>query len=170
MNPTSMKNLLPILFFIFPLMTIQASSSIRSVDLPQAPSNRYAIQESETQNQEELIWYAFYRYYLKGEEQVKHGLWIERTRSRDRERFNTDFTEVRKIFYEGKASTHSVESTWIDGVLRERIFILNAKLKISVKYNAQGQEIMGPKAKARGGLAKRERITRVFNDVYELNE
>jgi len=154
----------------FPFLLFGSSSSIDSIPLPKAPENRIGTQESESLQQDDLIWYTFYRFYTQENQEIKNGLWIERTRSRDRERFNSDFTEIRKIYYHGTPSSHSVESTWIAGTLRERVYILSEKLRISVQYNAEGQEVMGAKAKARGGRAKRERITRVFNDVYELND
>ncbi len=153
-----------------PLSCLQATSSINSVPLPKNPENRVGIKESEDLKPDELIWYKFYRFYPSGGQEVLHGLWIERTRDKDRERHNTHFTEVRKIYYNGTESQHSVTSVWEEGVLRKRTYVLSEKLQIEVQFNAQGQEVMGPKAKARGGRAKRERITRVFHEVYELTD
>ncbi|MDF3128504.1 hypothetical protein P0Y35_04790 [Kiritimatiellaeota bacterium B1221] len=145
-----------------------APSSIDSLGLPEVPENRYQLDEWEKIDREAEIWYTFYTYYKSGEDEVKHGLWIERTRSRDRERHATDFEETRKIYYEGEVSVHSVVSIWINGVLRQRDYILSEDLRVTVKFNEQGQEMRGPKANARGGRAKKERIIRVFNDVYNL--
>ena len=159
-----------ILAFWLPFLHLGATSSINSIDLPKPPERRVGMKESEQLKPTDLTWYRYYQFYTSGETVVKNGLWIERTRDKDRERYDTDFTEVRRIFYNGTPSVHSVKSVWIEGVLRERVYELSEKLIIKVMYNAQGQEVMGAKAKARGGRAKRERVTRVFNEVYELNE
>ena len=149
---------------------LAASSSIDSLGLPAHPENRFSLQTFEELDRDALVWYTYYRYYLEEGSQVKHGLWIERVRSRDRERFDTDFEEVRHMYYQGERSTHSVKSIWIGGVLRERIYTLSEQLQIEVKYNADGREMMEGTANARGGRAKRERIVRVFKDVYNLNQ
>jgi hypothetical protein len=151
------------------LPLLAAPSSIDALGLPEAPENRYNLEEFESVLPDALIWYTFYTYFNEGGEEVKHGLWIERTRSRDRERYNRDYMEVRRIYYHGKISQHAIESTWIGGVLRQRDYILSENLVITIRYNEQGQEEMGPKANARAGRAKRERITRVFDEVYKLN-
>jgi len=164
---TQFSYFITLVIFIF-APSVGAVSSIDAMGLPAHPENRYTLQEFESLEKEELIWYTFYRYYMESGQEVKHGLWITRMRSRDRERFDTDFEEKRVIYYEGVPSNHSVESVWIDGVLRERVFTLSENLVIKITYNDDGKEIMEGKANARGGRAKRERIVRVFNDVYEL--
>ena len=147
-----------------------APSSIDSLGLPAFPENRYNLETSESILRDELVWYRFYTYFTNDSgNETRHGLWIERIRSRDRERYNTDFVETRKIFYQGSESQHAVISTWVGGVLRERKYVLSEKLEIVIEYNEAGQEMMGPKANARGGRAKRERITRVFDEIYKLN-
>ena len=147
-----------------------ASSSIDSLGLPAHPENRFSLQTFQQMDRDALVWYTLYRYFLEEGAQVKHGLWIERVRSRDRERFDTDFVELRHIYYQGVRSAHSVKSIWIGGVMRERIYTLTEKLKIEVNYNEEGREMMEGAANARGGRAKRERIVRVFKDVYNLNQ
>ncbi|WFB37468.1 hypothetical protein P3T73_06805 [Kiritimatiellota bacterium B12222] len=164
-----MKKIFCILLFLTSFTLQAAPSSIDSLGLPEKPETRYDLDEVENIDREERVWYEFYTSYTENGEEVKHGLWMERERSRDRERHDTDYVEVRKIYYQGEVSTHSVVSTWVNGVLRERNYILSEELNVLIKYNAQGQEIMGPKANARGGRAKRERITRIFNEVYQIN-
>ncbi len=160
-----------LLLFLISLSSLGAApSSIDSLGLPEAPENRYQLEQVEQIDREAEVWYSFYTYYTSGEAQVKHGLWIERMRSRDRERHASDFVETRRIYYAGEVSNHSVVSVWINGVLRQRDYILSEDLRVTVKYNEQGQEMRGAKANARGGRAKKERIIRVFDNVYNLTK
>ena len=149
---------------------LAAASSIDSLNLPSHPENRFSLETVERMDPDALVWFTYYRYYLEEGSQVKHGLWIERVRSRDRERFDTDFEEIRHMYYQGERSAHSVKSIWIAGVLRKRVYRLTEQLTIEVTYNEDGRERMEGAAKARGGRAKRERIVRIFQDVYNLNQ
>ena len=170
-DPLNFMKLKLLIFIIMYISALRAApSSIDSLGLPEEPETRYNVETSETILRDELVWYSFYSFFIsESGDETKHGLWIERIRSRDRERFNTDFVETRKIYYSGEESLHSVVSTWVAGILRERQYIISEELNITLKYNDQGQEIRGPKASARGGRAKRERIIRVFNEIYKLN-
>lgn len=163
----TIKIFLTLIFLQFSAL-FAAPSSIDALSLPEVPANRYNLEKVELVQADSLVWYTAYSFHKSGELEIKHGLWIERTRSRDRERYNTDYEEMRRIYYEGEASIHGVKSIWVAGVLRQRDYILSENLVITIEYNDQGQEMMGPKANARGGRAKREQIIRVFNDVYKL--
>lgn len=144
-------------------------SSIDQLPLPQEPSRRYGLKEVERVKQEAELWFERYSVYEEGGKEKRHGLWIERRRTRDRERFDQDFTEVRRMYYSGKLAEHRVESIYQRGVLRKRIYVLSNDLQIEVEYNERGEALRGKRASARGGRAKRERVMRVFDDVYDLN-
>jgi len=148
---------------------LAAPSSIDVIGLPQAPATRYDLEEVEEVNPEAEVWYRLRHWYEKGGDEVLHGLWIERRRSRDRERYNTDYVEVRRMYYDGERSAHSVVSTWVGGMLRKREYRLSDELDITVEFNSRGEPMQGPRSNARGGRAKRERITDIFDNIYELN-
>ncbi len=165
-----MKRLLRVMLFGCLLVSqgIAAPSSIDSLALPKAPSQRFGMKEHVESDPDLERWYYAYRYFEQGGAEIKHGLEIERKRSRDRERFDTDYVEKRRIYYEGKAAQHFVESTWVNGVLRKRVYHIQQGLEVVLEYNADGALKQGPKAHARGGRAKRERIVAIFHEVYEL--
>lgn len=144
-------------------------SSIDSVGLPLAPANRYDTRKIETMDADAEVWYSLEHVYDLEGETVRHGLFIQRIRSRDRERHRTDYVEVRRMYYEGEPADHQVISTWIEGVLRKREYKLSEALVVTLEFNASGQPIRGPRRNARGGRAKRERITNVFDRVYKIN-
>ncbi|MDA3874937.1 MAG: hypothetical protein PF795_13390 [Kiritimatiellae bacterium] len=144
-------------------------SSIDAIGLPVAPASRFETEKIEKVDPDAEVWYSLEHVYAYEGEKVRHGLWIQRSRSRDRERYRTDFVEIRRMYYEGEGAEHEVVSTWIDGVLRKREYKLSDELMITLEFNASGQPMRGPRQNARGGRAKRERITNVFDEVYKIN-
>lgn len=115
------------------------------------------------------VWYREYSYYEEKGKYLKHGLFIQRTRFRDQERYATDYQEIRRMYYYGTPSTHFVLSVWKDGVLRRREYHLSRKLVFHLEYNEQGEVVRGLKHQARAGRTKRERIAKIFDNVYDLN-
>jgi hypothetical protein len=158
-----------LLLVSFSCLLSAAPSSIDAPGMPKAPSVRYDLETVETVDPEAETWYLSYSYFEEEGKPVRHGLYIERTRSRDRERHATHYEELRRIYYSGEPSMHEVTSIWIDGILRRRDYRLSEKMVITLEYNEQGEIIRGLKQKARGGRAKRERITELFDRIYELN-
>lgn len=146
-----------------------APSSIDALGLPQAPSTRYDLKKVENVDREAEQWYLSYSYYEENGERVTHGIRIDRVRSRDRERHATDYVETRRLYHDGEASRFTVVSTWVEGVLRQREYHLTENLVITLNYNSRGQLMRGPRQNARGGRAKRERITNVFDSVFQLS-
>jgi len=159
------------IFLMIPLIASLSwgqPASIEAFPMPTAPARRFDVQVREKTAPEAELWYHRYGYYLRGEEEIRHGVEVERIRMRDRERHATEFKEVRHVWDEGARHEARVESLYQEGVLRQRDYIATAEVRLTVLYNADGQEIREPGRHARGGLRVRERITSQFDTIFEL--
>lgn len=148
---------------------VAAPSSIDRMGLPVSAAKRIGMRTVENLDREAEVWYRSHQEYGDEGSATKHGLEVIRTRSKDRTQHNTDYVEVRQMYYEGVAAEHRVQSVWIDGTLRRREYRLNADLSVEREFTADGRLVRGAKANARGGRAKRERIIAVFDEVYQLD-
>lgn len=150
-------------------LTWAQPSSIDSFPLPEAPSRRFDVEVRESVRPEEEVWYALERFYGQESGAVRHGLFVERVRTRDREQRHLYFREYRHLYEQGARQDAHVISTYENGVLRLREYVALPGLVLSVEFNAQGQEILLPGRTARGALRKRERITSYFDTLFEIN-
>ncbi len=157
------------LFSLISALTWAQPSSIDTFPLPEAPSRRFDIEVEEITSPEEAVWYQQIRFFRSSDGPVRHGVYVERVRTRDREQRHTHFQEFRHLYEQGERQEAHIVSTYEDGVLRQRDYVALPGLVLSVEFNAQGQEIQLPGRTARGALRKRERISSYFDTLFELN-
>jgi hypothetical protein len=159
-------------FFLLSLisaLTWAQPSSIDTFPLPEAPSRRFDIEVEQHQSPEEAVWYQQIRFFRSSDGPVRHGVYVERVRTRDREQRMQYFREYRHLYELGERQDAHVISTYESGVLRRRDYVAVPGLVLTVEFNEQGQEINLPGRTARGALRKRERITSYFDTVFEIN-
>ncbi|MCH8526433.1 MAG: hypothetical protein LAT79_04640 [Kiritimatiellae bacterium] len=150
-------------------LTWAQPSSIDTFPLPDPPSRRFDIEVEEVSRPDESVWYQQTRTFRSSDGPVRHGIYIERIRTRDREQRHTHFKEYRYLYEQGERQDAHIISTFENGVLRTREYVAMPGLVLSVEFNEQGQEIQLPGRTARGALRKRERITSFFDTLFEIN-
>jgi hypothetical protein len=150
------------------LRLVAAPSSIDTLALPTPPVRRYDLETVEEVRRGEETWYRRVQVFERDGAKVRHGLEIERVRTRDRETFDLDYIETRRMYDGGVPAPHRVVSTYEKGVLRQRDYVVDGDFTISLRFNESGQEIQAPGAATRGAGRKRDRITHVFDSLYEL--
>lgn len=159
-------------FFLFSMITALTwaqPSSIDAFPLPEAPSRRFDLEVEEVNRPDEAVWYQRVRFYRSSDGPVRHGVYVERVRTRDREQRHTHFQENRYLYEQGERQEAHILSTYENGILRNRDYVAMEGLVLSLEYNEQGQEIQLPGRTARGALRKRDRITSFFDSLFEIN-